>query len=90
MLSSFVDTQMSSVARDMAMRCASDLSQSLVHHKYETLCFAVFTHEWNNLQEHRESYLPIFMQPICYLEIISINQPYLSLANIDLVLKIHF
>ena len=37
---------------DMAMRCTPDISQSPAHHKNETLCFDVFTHEWNNLQEH--------------------------------------
>lgn len=45
-----------------AMRCASDLLQSLAHHKYETLCTDIFTHEWNNLLEHYELYLLIFME----------------------------
>lgn len=88
LLSSFVHMQMSSVAHfclDMAMRCVSDLLQSLVHHKYETLCFDLFTHEWKNLQEHCELYLLTFMQPFGYLEIISNNQTHLSLAKIDLL-----
>lgn len=54
------------------------------HYKYATLCPDVFTHEWNNLQEHCEIYLLIVMKSV-YLKITFINQTHLSLAKIDLL-----